>query len=294
MLDKWKETLMLGAGVLLSGITLAIAVSRFRDRKKPKSLKDMVYRVLPNSIVKVPTKEEKVTEQEITFLISIKDKTWKKPKKGETKTNPFLYPFEPGINIANLGQNYRLLYNKYPISEYHTLIVTKKFERQSSPLKKEDLEVMYDTMLELRCFAFYNSGPASGYSQEHKHIQLIPYQSVPEIPIEHIVSEYLQNAPFTLPNYQFKHLLHGFTEKSQVFPVFNKLLALLNPSHSYNLVVTERWMLLVSREKDKGFDKFDLNALGYAGMIVLQSEDDLEFLKKIGPLTVLRDAAVKA
>ena len=39
--------------------------------------------------------------------------------------NPFLPPFQPGLHITELGEQHRLLFNKYSIYHNHVLLVTK-------------------------------------------------------------------------------------------------------------------------------------------------------------------------
>ena len=50
---------------------------------------------------------------------------------------------------------------------------------------------------------------------------------------------------------------------------------------------------MVSRAKEKSFNKFELKSIAYAGFLLAKNVEDLEFLKQVGPLAVLRDAAQK-
>ncbi|KAJ3090821.1 bifunctional AP-4-A phosphorylase/ADP sulfurylase [Quaeritorhiza haematococci] len=69
---------------------------------------------------------------------------------------------------------------------------------------------------------------------------------------------------------------------------------------SYNLLFTARWMLVVPRRQEKSCPlivndtrsvSVSVNSLGFAGMLLAKSEEEVEFLKKLGPMKVLRDVA---
>ena len=53
-------------------------------------------------------------------------------------------------------------------------------------LNLKDFIAILKTMKSLNGFAYYNSGIAAGASQNHKHIQVIPYSALPnrKIPIQ--------------------------------------------------------------------------------------------------------------
>ena len=222
------------------------AVSVFLLRKlvknKPKSrLRELIFRTNPSVIEKLSTREEFLTEHDLSFIVFIRAQESQKPKKGVKTTNPFLYPFEPGMLIKNFENNYRLLFNKYPIINKHLLLVTYQFEKQSDPLTKEDLDKAYEVISEVDGFAFFNSGEHSGYSQEHKHIQIIPYESISRFPLEQQISSIIQDDAFTLPIYDFKHFFHAIPAsepKDHLFSIYTKLLNLLSPS-SYNFILTQ-------------------------------------------------------
>ena len=284
-------SILIGSASFVSLLVLRAVISR-----KPKSnLRDMIFRLNPACIEKIQTKEEEITEQELTFTVFVRDQESQKPRRGSPTTNPFLYPFEPGILIKNIENNYRLLFNKYPIIDKHLLLVTFQFEKQTDPLSKDDLENAFEIITEIDGFGFFNSGEHSGFSQEHKHIQIIPYEKLTRFPLDQHASLIIQDAPFTLPIYDFKHFFHAIpaaNPKKALHKIYNKLLSLLTPT-SYNLIITKNWMLMVSRAKEKSFNKFELNSVAYAGFLLTKNNEDLDFLKRVGPLAILRDAAVK-
>ena len=97
------------------------------------------------------------------------------------KTDVFLKPFEPGICVEdNLTAKHSLLFNKFPVRKNHLLIITKAKKQQTDLLNKEDFEAVCITMRAMdESFAFYNAGEIAGASQNHKHIQVIPLDSIP-------------------------------------------------------------------------------------------------------------------
>lgn len=84
--------------------------------------------------------------------------------------------------------------NKFPIIPNHFILATKEWKSQTDLLEKEDLEATYACIREWddaqkdrnkngngdgkRLFAFFNSGPESGASQPHRHIQFLPVEAM--------------------------------------------------------------------------------------------------------------------
>ncbi len=63
------------------------------------------------------------------------------------------------------------------------------------------------------------------------------------------------------------------------------------PGRPYNLLVTLDWMLFVprTREASRGIP---VNALGFAGGLLVPDAGALEELRAVGPLELLREVAV--
>lgn len=79
--------------------------------------------------------------------------------------------------------------NKFPIIRNHFILATKEWKSQSDLLEKGDLEACYTCIKAWddngdngegngRLFAFFNSGPESGASQPHRHIQFLPIEDM--------------------------------------------------------------------------------------------------------------------
>ena len=59
----------------------------------------------------------------------------------------------------------------------------------------------------------------------------------------------------------------------------------------YNLLFTREWMLLVPRSKEF-FGSFSINALGFAGALLVQNEQQMQMLKEYGGMAALIHTAV--
>ena len=126
----------------------------------------------------------------IMFIVLLLAKLAKKPTHAPALKvkDPFMPPFEPGLFISELSETHTLLFNKFQVCNKHVLVVTTKFARQESPLDRDDLAAVVKTMLSLNAFMYFNKGPKSGASQPHKHMQLIPFESIEtkNLPVEQV------------------------------------------------------------------------------------------------------------
>ncbi|KAK7914872.1 histidine triad-like protein [Apiospora marii] len=106
------------------------------------------------------------------------------PPPGEKKKpfNPFENPL-PSMTVAQLPPGHVLVLNKFAIVPEHFILATRTVKPQTHVLEADDIAAAYacirayhedadDAGQEL--FAFFNSGPHSGASQPHRHIQLLP------------------------------------------------------------------------------------------------------------------------
>ena len=114
---------------------------------------------------------------------------------GFRQSDVFLKPFEAGICVEeSLTEHHRLIFNKFPARKHHVLVITKEPERQSSKLNTEDFKAALIALKTLdEAFLYYNAGAVAGASQDHKHMQVIPVQSLPNgrIPIHDRVMDAL-------------------------------------------------------------------------------------------------------
>ncbi|KAK1756300.1 FIT family protein scs3 [Echria macrotheca] len=113
--------------------------------------------------------------------------------------NPFANP-EPDLLIpfaASLLTDHILVLNKFAIVPEHFILATKSFKHQTHLLESDDLAATMACISSYsshshshqrqsqrqepegqELFAFFNSGPASGASQAHRHVQLLPVEKM--------------------------------------------------------------------------------------------------------------------
>jgi ATP adenylyltransferase len=65
------------------------------------------------------------------------------------------------------------------------------------------------------------------------------------------------------------------------------------PAHPYNLVFNDRWFLTIRRVREH-VAGFSVNALGFAGYLLLTERSDLNWLEERGPWALLEAVAAPA
>jgi ATP adenylyltransferase len=260
----------------------------------------------------LPTTHEWLEQGGVQFLVRILANIARKEHNRQVSKpdhDPFL-PYEEDLFVADLSATHLCLLNKFNVVDHHLLIVTRSFEDQESPLNQQDFQAVWRCLNEYEGLAFYNSGAIAGASQRHKHLQLIPLPLAPEgprIPIEPV----LQTADFQdslgMTRLPFKHIIarldpHDFQSPQQaaaktlaLYQEMGRVLNLwrtdMNHIAPYNLLVTRNWMLLVPRTREC-FDATPINALGFAGALLVKSTEQLNHLKACGPLTALAEVTL--
>lgn len=199
------------------------------------------------------------------------------------------------------------------------MLVTKDFAKQDSLLKPIELQLMHVILKNInnskeckesntQFFAFFNSGPESGYSQFHKHIQFLrlprgftPYQSGLASTTEFYLPRELNvnRHPLMLQNAKFKHWILKIKDSFEDEEERETILAMLymflisrvlNVSRSqkiprdkvsYNFMMMDDWMMAVPRRHAKYKDVWQ-NALGYMGLFSARDEDVRQKMLDLG------------
>ena len=226
--------------------------------------------------------------------------------------NPFLPPEEP-LKVSNISDTHFTVLNKYNVFEYHLLIVTRQYEHQQTLLTESDFSALWTCLTDYPSLGFYNGGEIAGASQPHKHLQLVPLPltKTEAIPIDKALLDLLPTGRFhRLPVFEFAHCFYRLKEFAGIQPaaeetvdVYCAMIKELNlPTETinneqrlvqpYNLLVSREWMMLVPRSVEK-FYGISINALGYAGSFFVRKEEQIETIRKHGPLQSLQSVSVK-
>ncbi|HSU77226.1 MAG TPA: phosphorylase [Burkholderiales bacterium] len=181
--------------------------------------------------------------------------------------------YEPDLFLGDVGSAHYALLNKFPVVPNHLLLVTRRFAPQEELLDAADFAALAAVMAELDWLAFYNAGRDAGASQARKHLQLAPAG----VPLEPLITR------GALP---FRHAVASLPRLDAMHDVYRALIAPWARA-PYNLLATRRWMLVVPRRQAR-YESLSVNALGFAGSLLVRNSAELESVRRAGPMNVLR------
>lgn len=217
------------------------------------------------------------------------------------KPNPFL-PWEPPLEVDQLGQSHALILNKYPVQPCHLLLITQRWQPQSGWLRQEDWQAVAHVAADTGGLWFFNSGPTAGASQPHRHLQLLPRQrGEASCPLAALLGSQLQGQGQRWP---WRYALSPRWDPrggEDLLPLYREHAALLElgdpktpgaPRHAYNLVFDDEWFLTVRRVREHCAG-FSVNGLGFAGFLLCTSRSDLAWLEGHGPWSLLAEVAAR-
>jgi ATP adenylyltransferase len=262
------------------------------------------------ALLEIETEQEWLEDKGIPFVVrwiaslASKDAT-RVNAAGDRRAgfNPFLPP-DPKLCIGDLGPDHRVVLNKYPVIQRHLLIVTRRFEAQTAPLHESDFRALALTLARLGGLGFYNGGSEAGASQPHKHLQWIP--AAPDGAGLTRFTQALAASPTLEPvrraglpwrhafvrhagtrGVNAEHLQQAFLHACEA----TGMPAAADPMPPYNLLADSQWLLLVPRIQEQ-HEGISINSLGYAGSLFVRRPEQIDLVRRIGPLQLL--AAVAA
>jgi ATP adenylyltransferase len=130
-----------------------------------------------------------------------------------------------------------------------------------------------------------------------------------EVPIEPLLkSAQFQDSVTTVPGLPFLHALGKLdsgwssaplTAATATLELYYTLLSAVGlravednrQSGAYNFLATREWMLIVPRSQED-FASISVNSLGFAGGLLVRNEEQMQLIKKQGPMTILKNVAV--
>jgi ATP adenylyltransferase len=264
----------------------------------------------------IDTVEEIVPDGSVSFVVrrvsslKHKDEARRVHEAKNREANPFLPP-EADLLVGAVAPDYLAVLNKYSVIEDHLLIVTRDFVHQDILLDAGDFGALVAAMAGAHTLGFYNGGRDAGASQPHKHLQLVPLPlgadgDVPMAALFPQTGEGLRSIPGLPFRHVFARLPSGLwsdpaAAAGTLHALYRAGLERLDipgvardgacwQSHPYNLLVTRRWLLLVPRRREST-DGIAVNALGFAGSLFVRDADQLERVKRLGPLSLLGSVA---
>ncbi|CAG8443685.1 13313_t:CDS:2 [Acaulospora colombiana] len=261
----------------------------------------------------------KFVEKGIEFEIRISPSLAKKPagdldkvtdeSTQKPKVNPFL-PYNQELLVQEHGKHVILL-NKFCVVPYHLLVVTKEYEKQTDRLNSSDLESAWYCIMQIKShtsLAFYNCGELSGaryFIRYHRrqHLQVIPIPDdvlplreifeFSEFPFVHYVTLLDPQKSGRKSDVVGEHLneLYHYLLDTLIGDLQDQSYSTDTNPPSYNFVVTHTWMMIVPRSNEK-YENLSVNSLGFVGMLLLRSEEELKFVKEVGILKILEGVTI--
>ena len=260
-----------------------------------KALKRTKSSVKSKSLIPLKTKNITTKLYSGTNLIirELDIKNFKVTKQIGPKVNPFK-PWDKKLEISPVGRNHHLILNKYPVQLGHLLLITNDWKPQCGWLDREDWDAIKEVNNDTTGLWFFNSGPRAGASQPHRHFQLLRRGSNEMLcPRENWLLEFTnannKNKKFNNKIVTKKFLLS--LDKEDLYSSYLELSKKLDlgnpkqnkkPNYPYNILLTNRWISLIRRKTDN-LDGISINALGFAGYILVTKNSNINFLKEKGP-----------
>jgi sulfate adenylyltransferase (ADP) / ATP adenylyltransferase len=224
--------------------------------------------------------------------------------------NPFL-PFDPELFVADISATHVALLNKFNLTPYHLLIVTRRFVPQEVLPDHDDVGALCACLAQVDGLGFYNAGAAAGASQPHKHWQMIPLPLAsegPSTPIDDVLERARdRTGVIAIPGLAFRHSFSWIDPTlfrrpadataciASLYPEMLERIGVTSveqngacyQSAPWNLLITRKWMLATPRVR-ADFNRVPINALGFAGSLYVRDDAHLATIKRVGPMAALK------
>ena len=269
------------------------------------------------TLAPIETEEHVLPEAGIPFSVRIVSTLRAKARANDQEDggggNPFRPP-DPELLVAGVSATHVALLNRFPVLRHHLVVATREYQEQDLPLGPADFDALARCLAEIDGLAFYNCGPESGASQRHRHLQLVPFPVGPgsePTPIERALAPVLADpGRATLPADPVRHAAAPLpatawqpqdpARAAEALRLAYRALAaktglqLRAPDRAppHNFLATKRWAMLVPRSRE-AFEGISINALGYAGALLVKDQTQLATVRRQGPIAVLRAVATK-
>ena len=218
--------------------------------------------------------------------------------------------------------DFSIILNKFPVFMGHALLVSTKDVAQNAVIEKYELDALHRCACAAKGLAFYNSNREAGSSQHRRHFQVVPFKTMGNRPgifdaLDLVPKEawrWSSKAPFLpvvrrLPAYD--SFVHGVVRLPQrtTFDVdfddstfddalhraYLALMQSLDFPAAYNLILTKNWLFAVTRSKASSSQGVSINALAFAGPMVLRDPSLFETFSSdndLTPIAILSDVSL--
>ena len=261
------------------------------------------------ALLSTEAKVRRVEDRGLPFAIRITANVARKRGAGQVSaagSDPFAPPYEPDLHVGAISATHVALLNKYNVIPGHLLLVTRADRPQTELLDPADFEAALLALAGSDGLVFYNGGEAAGASQSHKHLQHVPLPLAPGSPLpfaDALARSGVAEGVGSSPALPFEHALtpapRGWwrAPRSGARAAHRAWLALwralgrdVTDSRDqplpYNLLLTREWMWLVPRTRG-AWEGIGVNALGFAGALLVRDETQFDQLVRLGPSRLL-------
>ena len=228
--------------------------------------------------------------------------------------DPFLAP-HPELFVGDISHTHYCSLEQHPIVEQHLLIATRQFESQETLLRMRDFVALCTCMRDVDGVGLYDAGRTAGSVQAHKRLQLLPLHTDDNrtaIPMMSLlgavngVGARIRNVHGLPFGHAFAWLTDTLFEQplragEVTYDLYVDMMEALGVRGSrtdgefrqpvaYNLILTRHWLLLVPRNCES-YQGLTVNAYCYTGSFLIQSQETLDVLRDVGPMTALSAVA---
>ena len=214
-------------------------------------------------------------------------------------TDP-LGDYEPSLFMGELGPSHYVLLNKFQVLAGHMLLVTRRFVPQDACLPSKISRrsaLAWTNSMGWAPTTAARSRSEPGAQAPAARAVTARAESRDEVPMERAPRQRRAVAVHTRVCTR-----RAGSDRGQLHALYRELLDRCGitavaeaegevQSAPYNLLVRRGWMLVVPRSR-ACFESISVNALGFSGSLFVRSEEELERVRAVGPMQVLRAVAM--
>jgi ATP adenylyltransferase len=254
------------------------------------------------ALVPLDTRVHRVSDHGIDFIVRVaqglKQKTAANADRNGPRHDPFQPPYEADLYLGEVSRTHVALLNKFNVLDRHLLLITREDRPQTELLDESDFDALLRGLDAIDGIAFYNGGPEAGASQPHKHLQIVPLplaEGDKGFPLQGLIHRPALNGPAILDTGFPLAVAPMPSEPSPatLMTLYRALWQVLGRSANgpdqpgpYNLLATRSSMWLVPRGR-ADYQGMGVNALGYAGALLVRDDEQLRTLETLGPMKLL-------